>query len=191
MTIFTEMDTITDGSGNEYFAKKLAAAIKKYILTGQVSTNDKGAAPAGDYTGEGTGTTTIDADSLESDLLATFENNYGDDDLAAHMAIDIDAACTADDTVQVNSKGIVTTPSGATSEFSGPGKGKLSGTKATIENGLKACFVTMKSMTAVGGNAEYALQFSICFTSYLTTGKVDTELQVPPFAAGTGSGAIA
>jgi hypothetical protein len=134
---------------------------------------------------------TIDADSLESDLLETFDANYDDYDLAAHMATDIDAACTADDTVQVTSKGTVTTPLGATSGFSGPGKGAFSGSKATIENGLKACFVTMKSMTAVGGNAVYALQFSLCLTSYLTAGKVNINLQVPPFASGTGEGKVA
>jgi hypothetical protein len=191
VTIFTAMDAVTDGSGNEYLAEKLAAAIKTYTLTGQASTMDAGSAAAGTYAGAGVGTMTIDAENLESDLLETFDAGYDDDELAAHMAADIDTACSEEGTVKVTSSGTVTTPAGATSNLSGPGTGTFSGDKSIIEEDLKGCFAAMKSMAAVGGNALYALQFSMCFTTYLTAGKVEIDLEDPPFASGSGEGKIA
>jgi hypothetical protein len=187
--IFTAMNSIFDGTGDKYQAVEMAAAIKAYILTGKAATVDSGTAPAGNYAGAGTGTMTIDADSLEADLYVTFTTKNNNDELAAHMAADIDNSCKADDAVQIMSTGTVTTPSGVTSAFSGPGRGKFSGLKSIIENGLKACFSAMNDMTS-GGNAYYAQQFALCLTSYLKEGSITINLQAPPFASGSGSGAI-
>jgi hypothetical protein len=189
VALCTVMDSIRDGSGDQYHAEKLAAAVKTYILTGQVATVDSGAAPAGSYTGTGVGTMTINADQLESDLLDTFDAAYDDPELAAHMATNIDDACKASDTVKITSTGTLKIPAGGTAPFSGPGKGKFTGSKSIIENGLKSCYAAMKSMAAAG-NAYYALQFSICLTSYLTGGVVNINLQ-SPFISGTGAGKIA
>jgi hypothetical protein len=186
LVIFTVMNSIFDGTGDKYHAVEMAAAIKAYILTGKAATVDSGTAPAGNYAGSGTGTMTIDTGILEADLYATFTNKYSNDELAAHMAADIDNSCKAGDTVQIMSTGTVTTPSGVTSAFSGPGKGKFSGLKSTIENGLKACFSAMNNMTS-GGNAYYAQQFALCFTSYLKEGSITMILQAPTFASGSGA----
>jgi Flp pilus assembly pilin Flp len=188
--MFEAMNSILDGSGDEYEAQEMAEAIKTYILTGQVSTTDGGAAPAGTYTGAGTGTMTIDADALKTSLQSTFEAAYGNDDLAAHMATDIDNACKAADTVTITSAGTVTTPSGATSSFSGPGKGKFTGDKSTIETKLKACFSAMNGMISGGGNDYYAAQLAEAVDKYLKEGTISVTLK-SPFTSGAGSGAIA
>lgn len=72
---FLAMNDITDGSGDRYMADNVAKNIKDYILTGKTSTTDAGAAPAGTYSGSGSGTMTID-DSicirlLQPDMITT------------------------------------------------------------------------------------------------------------------------
>jgi hypothetical protein len=188
LSTFLAMNDIVE-DGDKYQAKELAIAIKKYFVSGQTSTTDSGAAPAGSYTGKGTGTMTIDASQLEKDLLDTFDAKYDDNDLADHLATDIDNACKADKTVQETSSGTVTTPSGATSSFSGAAEGKFTGTKVLISSALKTCFVLMKSMLA-GGNQFYAQAFSMAIDSYAKAGTISVSLKVPPFASGSGSGKI-
>jgi hypothetical protein len=187
--IFNTMNNMSSG-GNAYCAEKTALAIKDYILTGQVSTTDTGVAPAGYYKGAGTGIMTINTDTLKSDLQTTFEAACNNDDLAARMAADIDNACKADNTVLTTSIGTVTTPSGATSPFSGPAQGKFTGLKSTIESKLKTCFSTMNGMSS-GGNDYYAVQFASAIDAYLKAGAISVTLKVPPFASGTGNGKIA
>jgi hypothetical protein len=186
-TIFNTMNNMSSG-GDAYCAAQIADAIQTYILTGQVVTSDTGATPAGSYEGTGVGTMTINSDSLKSDLQTTFEAKYSDDDLAAQMATDIDNACKADDTVSTISTGTVTTPSGATSPFSGPGQGNFSGTKADIDSVLKTCFSTMNNMPS-GGNDYFAAQFASAVDSYLKTGSISVTLKAP-FTSGSGSGEI-
>jgi len=187
LATFLAMNSIEEG-GDEYQAKKMALSIKTYILAGKTATIDAGAAPAGAYAGDSEGTMTIDAGQLEKDLLKTFNAKYGDDDLADHMATDIDNACKADDTVQATSKGKVTTPAGATFDFSGPAIGKFTGTKTLISTPLKACFKSMIGMLA-GGNALYAQVLSAAIDAYLKAGKITVNL-LPPFVSGAGSGGI-
>jgi hypothetical protein len=188
LSIFLSMNDKKEGA-DEYQAGKMSEAIKKYILAGQTSTSDSGAAPAGDYKGAGAGVMTIDDSRLKNDLLATFEANYGDDDLADHMAADIDAACAADDTVEETSTGTVTTGSGATSPFSGPAAGKFVGTKTLISKPLKACFASMIEMKE-GGNQYYAEQLAAAIDAYMKSGTISVELK-SPFVSGSGSGKIA
>jgi hypothetical protein len=175
--------------GDAYCADKMSAAIKAFILTGQVATADTGAAPAGSYAGAGVGTMTINADGLKSDLQSTFQAKYSNNDLAAHMATDIDNACKADKTVKTTSTGTVTIPAGGTISFSGPGEGKFTGTKTSIETTLKACFSAMDNM-ATGGNQYYAAQLAAAVNSYLKAGAISVTLK-SPFISGSGSGKIA
>jgi hypothetical protein len=188
LSSFLAMNTIDEG-GNEYHAEKMAAAIKKYILAGQTSTTDSGAAPAGPYAGSGVGVMTIDDSQLKDDLFATFEAGYSDDDLADHMATDIDAACKTDNTVAETSTGKVTTGSGATVDFSGPAIGKFSGTKSLISTPLKACFQSMIGMLE-GGNQLYAAQLAAAIDAYMKAGTITVQLK-SPFSSGSGSGKIA
>jgi hypothetical protein len=191
LAAFLAMNHMMDGGGNTYCAEKIAASIKDYILTGKTATTDKGAAPAGSYSGAGVGTMTINAGKLKADLQATFEAAYDDDALAAHMATDIDNACKTNDTVQETSKGTVTTPAGVSSDFSGPAAGKFTGDKSKIENPLKSCFTTMRGMMTGGGNELYAATLATAADSYLKTGVINVTLKVPPFSSGSGTGAIA
>jgi hypothetical protein len=188
ITTYLAMDDIFEG-GDEYQAEKVSQAIKKYILAGKTTTTDNGAAPAGSYSGASEGVMTIDADQLEEDLLNTFKARYDDDDLADHMASDIDNACSAEDTVQATSSGTVTTSSGS-SPFSGPAIGKFTGTKSLISTPLKTCFKTMQGMFT-GGNQLYAQVLSAAIEAYLKAGVITIDLSVPPFASGTGTGGIA
>jgi hypothetical protein len=187
LTAFLAMNGIEEG-GNEYQAEKVARAIKKYILAGQTSTIDSGAAPAGSYSGAGIGVMTIDDSPLKDDFLATFEAGYGDDDLADHIATDIDNACKADNTVQETSSGTVTTGSGATVSFSGPAGGKFSGDKSLISTPLKACFKSMTGMLE-GGNQLYAARLSAAIDAYMKAGTIAVQLK-SPFVSGSGSGTI-
>lgn len=187
LTSFLAMNDIVEG-GNEYHAEKMAKAIKKYILAGQTSTSDSGAAPAGSYAGAGIGVMTIDDGQLKADLQATFEAAYGDDELAEHMATDIDNACKVGDTVAETSTGTVTTGSGATVPFSGPAVGKFSGNKSLISTPLKACFQTMIGMQE-GGNQYYAAQLAAAVDAYMKAGTISIQLK-PPFVSGSGSGSI-
>jgi hypothetical protein len=188
VTIFNSMNNISE-SGDAYCAKQMAAALKTFTLTGQVTTVDTGAAPAGSYTGAGVGTMTIDADSLADDLESTFNAKYNNDDSADHLATDIDNACKADNTVMVTSTGTVVIPAGGTSPFSGPGEGKFTGVKTTLASALKACFTAMNSMTT-GGNEYYAAQLASAYNAYLAAGKISVTLKMP-FSSGSGSGKIA
>jgi hypothetical protein len=188
LTLFLAMNTIEKG-GNGYKAEKMAGAIKKYILAGQTSTTDSGTVPAGAYAGSGVGIMTIDDSQFKDDLFATLEAGYGDDDLADHMATDIDNACKADNTVEEMSEGEVTTISGATVDFSGPAVGKFSGSKSLISTPLKACFKAMTGML-VGGNQLYATQLSVAIDAYMKAGTIIVQL-MSPFSSGSGSGKIA
>jgi len=187
--IFSAMNNMA-GGGDAYCAKQMAAAIKTFILAGQVATTDTGAASAGSYAGAGIGTMTIDNAQLEEDLLSTFDAKYGDNDLAENMAIDIDNACKADDTVQATSTGTVTTPVGATSPFSGSSIGKFKGMKSLISAPLETCFSTMAEMQT-GGNELFAQVLAAAMDAYLKAGSISINLDVPPFVSGSGSGGIA
>jgi len=188
LATFIAMNSIVEG-GDEYQAKKMALSIKMYILAGQTVTTDTGAAPAGSYAGASQGVMTIDADQLEEDLLNTFNAKYNDDDLADHMATDIDNACKPDDTVKATSTGIVTTPAGASSNFSGPATGKFAGTKTLISTPLKTCFKSMTTML-VGGNELYAQVLAAAIDAYMKAGTISVQLKAP-FLSGAGSGKIA
>jgi hypothetical protein len=168
--------TMQDGSKDDaWMAAQVSDAIKTYVLTGIVSTADTGAAPAGSYAGAGVGAMTINKDNLKSDLQSTFEAAYENNALAAHMATDSDTACKADNTVSTTSTGLVTTPVGVSSPFSGPGQGKFAGAKAAIENILKACFSAMNNMSS-GGDDFLAAQFATAVDSYLKAGSLSTTL---------------
>jgi hypothetical protein len=180
--------SMLDGSKtNAWMASQIAAEIRAYILTGQVSTTDTGTAPAGAYAGAGSGTMTINNDNLGSALKTTFEAAYGNDDLAAHIAADIDAACAASGTVSTSTKGTATTSSG-TSSLAGAGKGKFTGAKATIETALKACFTAMNALSK-GGDDYFAAQLAAAVDAYLKAGSVSVTLQSP--LAGSGAGKLA
>jgi len=205
-SIFAEMQ---DGSKTDaWMAEQIATAIQTYVSSGQVTTTDSGAAPAGSYAGAGVGIMEIDKNDVEEDVIDeeeieedvldednlgskltnTFESEYNNDDLAAHIATDIDDVCKADDTVTTTSSGTVTTPSGATSPFSGTGKGKFSGVKTTIETTLKTCFATMNNMSQ-GGDDYLAVQLASAVDAYLKAGAVNIDLQAP-FVSGAGSGGL-
>lgn len=186
---FLAMNDILDGTGDRYMADNVAANIKAYILTGETSTTDAGAASAGSYSGKGMGKMTVDDSSLADDLYSAFTGGYDNDGIAAHMAADIDKACSADKTVSETSTGTVTTPSGATSTFSGPAEGKFSGNKATIESALKVCFKSMNSMTS-GGNEHFAQEMASAVDAYLKAGSISVSLK-SPFLSGSGQGEIA
>jgi len=178
-----------DGSKTDaWLAEQIAVAIKEFGVSGKVATIDGGAAPAGVYVGDGDGTMTINDGDLKNKLKTTFESAYSNDDLAVHIATDIDEVCTADDTVTTTSVGTVTTPAGATSPFSGQGKGKFTGTKTIIEAILKTCFLTMNSMSA-GGDDYLATQFATAVDSYFKAGTINVTLKAP-FISGTGSGGL-
>ena len=184
-TVFYAM---RDGSKtNAWMAGQIALAIKEYILTGDTVTADTGTAPAGAYTGTGSGTMTIDSGDLGEDLARTFENTGLNSYLAAHTADDIDAACTVEDTVETDTGGTLTTPEGVTSPFTGTGKGDFSGTKAVIETLLILCFETMNTMPS-GGDDYLAAQLAAATDTYLRAGQISVAL-LPPLT-GSGEGAI-
>jgi hypothetical protein len=177
-----------DGSKTDaWMAAQVAQAIQTYILTGAVVTVDAGTAPAGAYAGAGTGAMTIAADDLEEDLAQTFEDTSTNSFLAAHMAGDIDTACSADGTVETASTGAVTTPAGAASPFAGAGKGAFAGTKVSIETLLLLCFEIMNTMPA-GGDDYLASQLAAAADTYLKAGTISVTLQPP--LEGSGEGAL-
>jgi hypothetical protein len=169
-----------------WVAVRIATEIKAYILTGQATTTDTGTAPAGAYTGSGVGTLTIDADALGNALNVTFEAAYGNDELAAHIATAINAACTASDTVSTETIGTVTTPAGVVSPFTGTSVGQFTGSKATLETTLKACFTAMNTISK-GGDDYLAAQLSAAVDAYLKAGSVSVTLQTPLTGSGTGT----
>lgn len=184
LAAFLEMNNLDDGSGDRYMADNVASHIKTYILGGTTTTTDAGTAPAGAYTGQGTGTMTIDDSSLADDLYETFIAQYGDDELASHMADDIDKACGADNTVSETTTGTVTF-TGGSSAMSGSAEGKFIGDKSLIESKLKACFEAMLDMTE-GGNEHFAEEFADVIDSYLKAGTISVTLKSPLSGAGTG-----
>jgi hypothetical protein len=177
-----------DGSKTDaWMASQISAAVKEYALTGTAATVDAGAAPAGAYAGAGTGKMTIDSQDLEGALTSTFEGTKVNVFLAAGTANDIDAACSADDTVKTITAGTVTTPAGASSPFGGTGKGSFTGVKTTIEALLLQCFAVMDTMAA-GGDDYLAAQLAAAVDGYLKAGVISVDLDTP--LAGAGLGAV-
>jgi hypothetical protein len=189
LNTFTAMNTITDGSGNEYFAEQMAAAVFDFALSGQTATVDSGTTPAGTYAGAGAGTMSVSAADLKALLKLTFENCNDNNALADDIADNSDGVCAADNTVSETSNGIVTTASGAVSAFSGTAIGKFTGAKSILSGLLSVCFTAMNSMTE-GGNEYLARQMSAAYNTYFTQGSIAVTLKVPPFASGSGSGSI-
>ena len=181
--------TMQSGLKNdEWMAAQTAAAIKAFILAGQVVTVDVGAAPTGVYTGAGIGTMIIDVGGLKDSFQKTFEAGYDCNDLASAIAQDIDTACSADNIVTIISTGAATTPVGAPVPFSGPGAGSFTGAKVSIEKTLKACFAVMNGMAA-GGDAFFAAQLALAVFAYLQAGVISVTLNAP-FVSGTGIGGL-
>jgi hypothetical protein len=176
-----------DGSKTDaWMAGQISAELKVYILTGDVATIDAGTAPAGAYTGSGTGKMTIDSEDLEEDLTETFESTALNSYLAAHMADDIDAACGAEGTVETATAGTASAPP-VVSPAAGKGEGEFSGTEETMETLLLLCFETMNLMPA-GGDDYFAAQLATAADTYLKAGKINVTLLLP--LAGSGEGAI-
>jgi hypothetical protein len=189
LKVCLDMNNIKDDSGNRFMAEGFAKAIFDYISGGQTSTTDSGSAPAGSYSGTGIGTMAISEAGLADAFEATFVAGYANNELADKIAEDDDNASSADDTVTETSTGTVTTPSGATSSFSGPAKGDFAGSKSIISTALKACFASMDSISE-GGNEKFAQEFAAAIHAYMTGGSISVELKAP-FISGSGSGGIA
>lgn len=185
---FEDMNDIKDDSGNRYMAEKVAKAISDFIKTGSVTSVDAGtASDGGVYAGAGTGSMSISESNLKSKLQNTFESKYENDDLASHIASDIDDVCSASNTCETTTTGTSTLGT-KVNPTSGSGKGTFSGTKTIIESMLKTCFSTMNNMT-VGGNLYLATQWATAVNSYMTAGTISITLQTP--MSGSGKGAIA
>lgn len=187
-TAFDAMNNITDDSGNTYMAEKVAKAISDYIKTGTVTSVDAGtASDSGVYAGAGTGTMEIAESTLKSNLETTFKAKYENDDLATHIASDIDTVCSASNTCSTDTTGTSTIPSSPPKPASGKGKGTFTGVKATIETKLKSCFASMNNM-ADGGNMYLATEWADAVDSYMKAGTIVITLQPP--MSGSGSGVI-
>lgn len=182
---FNAMNDIKDDSGNKYMAEKVAKAISDFIKTGLVTSVDAGtASDGGVYSGSGTGSMQINESNLKSKLQNTFEAKYENDDLASHIASDINDVCTASNTSSTTTTGVsVLGPK--TNPTSGQGKGTFSGSKDIISSKLKSCFSAMNNMTS-GGNAYLATEWASAVNSYLTAGAISITLQAPMSGSGTG-----
>ena len=185
---FNAMNNITDDSGNRYMAEKVAKAISDFVRTGQVTSTDAGTAgDDGVYAGSGTGSMQISESNLKSKLQTTFEAKYENNDLATHIASDIDDVCSASNTCSTTTTGTSTIPGTSPHPASGSGKGTFTGAKATIETKLKSCFSSMNSMVT-GGNMYFAQEFAVAVYNYLKNGTIAITLQA--LMSGTGSGGI-
>ena len=183
---FNAMNDITDDSGNRYMAEKVAKAIFDFVRTGQVTSTDAGiAGDGGVYAGSGTGSMQISESNLKSKLQTTFEAKYENNDLATHIASDIDDVCSASNTCSTTTTGISTIPGTSPHPASGSGKGTFTGAKATIETKLKSCFSSMNSMVT-GGNMYFAQEFAVAVYNYLKNGTIAITLQAPMSGAGSG-----
>lgn len=185
---FNAMNDITDDSGNRYMAEKVAKAISDFVRTRQVTSTDAGTAgDGGVYAGSGTGSMQISESNLKSKLQTTFEAKYENNDLATHIASDIDDVCSASNTCSTTTTGTSTIPGTSPHPASGSGKGTFTGAKATIETKLKSCFSSMNSMVT-GGNMYFAQEFAVAVYNYLKNGTIAITLQAP--MSGEGSGGI-
>ena len=183
---FNAMNDITDDSGNRYMAEKVAKAISDFVRTGQVTSTDAGTAgDGGVYAGSGTGSMQISESNLKSKLQTTFEAKYENNDLATHIASDIDDVCSASNTCSTTTTGTSTIPGTNPHPASGNGKGTFTGAKATIETKLKSCFSSMNSMVT-GGNMYFAQEFAVAVYNYLKNGTIAITLQAPMSGAGGG-----
>jgi hypothetical protein len=183
---FNAMNDIKDNSGNKYMAEKVAKAISDFVKTGQVTSNDAGtASDTGVYAGAGTGSMEIVESTLKSKLETTFESKYENNNLATHIASDIDDVCSASNTCSTTTTGTSTIPGTSPHPASGSGKGTFTGAKATIETKLKSCFSSMNSMVT-GGNMYFAQEFAVAVYNYLKNGTIAITLQAPMSGAGSG-----
>ena len=183
---FNAMNDIKDDSGNRYMAEKVAKAISDFVKTGQVTSTDAGTAgDSGVYAGSGTGSMQISESNLKSKLQTTFEAKYKNNDLATHIASDIDDVCSASNTCSTTTTGTSTIPGTSPHPASGSGKGTFTGAKATIEAKLKSCFSSMNSMVT-GGNMYFAQEFAVAVYNYLKNGTIAITLQAPMSGAGSG-----
>ena len=185
--IFTQMNNMTSG-GDKYFANNLAAAVKTLVSSGVVSSSDDygTVSETSVYKGAGSGSMTINDSTLATDLYNTFtKKDATNDDFADGIADNVDSVCSASNTVNTTTVGTLTLPNGATSNYSGSGKGTFSGSKTTISKALKTAFNTMNTKTS-GGNDDFANALADSITSYLMAGTIQITLQSPITGSATG-----
>lgn len=189
--IFSVMTTMTEG-GDLYMAQELAKAIKSYLLTAITNTVDAGTvAETSVYAGKGTGVAgsyVIDSATLQSNLYSVFtKNKVTNDEIADGIANAVNTACTKKDAISINTVGTLTLPNGASSNYSGTGKGTFSGDKTTIASSLKSVFTEMNKKTS-GGDAYFAKELAKAIGDYIRAGNVTNTLDDP--ITGSGSGKI-
>jgi hypothetical protein len=178
---------------DRYMADEIAAAVKRFILTGQTATSDSGTVPINNYpyTGAGVGIMTIDDGPLADDLYDTFRYSEDDIEIANGIAADIDKACSVEDTVEETSTGTYTDEDGYTHPYSGPAIGRFTGSPALISAPLIACFQRMYvTLAPDAGDLDFATTFGTCVNAYMLAGTINVKLAAP-FTGGSGSGKIA
>lgn len=174
------------------FAKKVSEAIANHIKTGQITTVDAGAVPAGAFTGAGTGAMTVDASILEGILHAACKSMAamsagGNAILAAQLAAGMDAMTNAGQ-IKTMIIGATVTPAGVSVPLAGSGKGKFTGVSAPIIAAVNAACSTMKTISE-GGDSVLAEAIAASITAYLQSGIITVQ-GLPPLAGSVGTGAM-
>ena len=123
--------------------------------------------------------------SKDLKTLKDYVKKYENNDLATHIASDIDDVCSASNTCSTTTTGTSTIPGSSPHPASGSGKGTFTGAKATMETKLKSCFSSMNSMVT-GGNMYFAQEFAVAVYNYLKNGTIAITLQAPMSGAGSG-----
>ena len=184
--------SMKDGD-DSVFAKKVSEAIAKHIKTGQITTVDAGAVPAGAFTGAGTGAMTVDVSILEGILLAacksmTAMSAGGNAVLAAQLAAGMDTMTNAGQ-IKTRIKGTAITPAGVSVPLAGMGQGKFAGVSAPIIAAVNGACSAMETISE-GGDSVLAEAIAAAITVYLQSGVITVQ-GLPPLVGSIGTGAMA
>ena len=189
--IVQAFQSMKDGDAS-VFAKKVSEAVANHIKTGQITTVDAGAVPAGAFTGAGTGTMTVNAAILEGVLLAACKSMAtmsagGNAVLAAQLAAGMDAMTNAGQ-IKTMITGAAVTPAGVSVPLAGMGKGTFVGVSAPIIAAVNGVCSVMETISE-GGDSVLAEAIATSIAAYLQSGIITVQ-GLPPLAASLGTGAM-
>jgi hypothetical protein len=181
------------GGDDAAFANGIGDKTSGYAESGNISTKDAGAIPAGVFTGTGSGGITTTASICANIVKAACDamrnmaaggNAYFAECLAAAIETMINSGV-----VETDVSGIAVPPSGGPSPVSGKAKGVMTGTtKAVMQAAFLSAFTAMNDMTE-DGDEYMAEQMAAAITAYYKAAMVTTAGQAA-LAGDVGSGSM-
>lgn len=182
LEIFNSMRTNykTEGyDGDKEFCEGLGKAFKDFGESGSISTTDGGTVSAGEFSGKGKGSLSLNSaktiKTLKSAVKAMKENGKDDDYLAGQIKKALQDMYDASDIVSTTVNGAITTSSSTVTITGASGKGTIECDFSSVESGLKTFFALMKDIDNGKTDSDLANKIADLVYSAVKSGVVNTN----------------